>query len=181
MSGGDGNPEGRLIGLLLPIGIVFVALTISNGMELGERVAQHKRLQTSLTAVRQQVIVGQAKGRRMAEVGRAVLDLAPTNQYAADIQRRFRIRPTGSRGEPAAVEPANEPEANRGAASPAPAVPAAVAPGSAGIPRAPSTAPANNPRPGIPSPATNGPVGSQFNLRPDGATLPATPQRPVGR
>lgn len=130
MSGGGMGPEGRLIGLMLPVGVVFLALVVSNAMELGERVAQHKRLQANLTVVRQQVVVGQSKNRRLAEVGKAILDLAPTNQLAAGIQKRFRIRPTGSRGEPAAVEHPGGAETNAPAAGlPAPALGTAPAAG----------------------------------------------------
>lgn len=167
MSADDSGSEGRLIGLLLPVGIVFLALVVSNAMELGERVAQHKRVQASLTVVRQQVTVGQSKGRRLAEVGRAVLDLAPTNQYAAAIQKRFRIRPTGSRGEPAAVEATSEPGVNPGAASAMPPDAPAITPDVASA----------APRLSLSFSATNAPNGSQFNLRPDGVGLPATPQR----
>ncbi len=124
MSGGGMGPEGRLIGLMLPVGIVFLALVVSNAMELGERVAQHKRLQANLTVVRQQVVVGQSKNRRLAEVGKAILDLAPTNQFAAAIQKRFRIRPTGSRGEPTAVEHPGGAETNAPAAGPGTLLPA---------------------------------------------------------
>lgn len=179
------DSEGRLVGLLLPIGIVFVALVVSNSMELGDRIAQHKRLQTNLTAVRQQVTVGQAKGRRLAEVGRGVLDLAPTNRYAADIQRRFRIRPTGSRGQPTAVEPIAEPATVGGATSAPP--PNAFSPVAAPQPVAPGpspTAPAvstNALHLGIPLPATNAVRGSQFSLGLEGPSQPIAPQRATSR
>lgn len=179
------GPEGRVIGLLLPIGIVFVALVVSNSMELGERITQHKRLQTNLTAVRQQVTVGQAKGRRLAEVGRGVLDLAPTNRYAADIQRRFRIRPTGSRGQPTAVEPIAEPATIGGATSAPPsnasspaAVPQSPTPGPS--PTAPAV-PTNALNLRVPLSATNAPRGSQFNLGLEGPSQPIAPQRTTGR
>lgn len=185
MSGNGMRPEGRLIGLMLPVGIVFLALVVSHAMDLGEHVAQHKRLQANLTVVRQQVVVGQSKNRRLAEVGKGILDLAPTNQFAAAIQQRFRIRPTGSRGEPAAVYSPGGGETNApppAVAATAPALPAATlgmtlpAAGATPLPAVDTTLP-QTPQPLA---QTNAPARGPYSLQP---RLPAAPlaPRPPGK
>ncbi len=178
MNGEGSGPDGRLIGLLLPVGIVFVALIASNAMDLGDGVSQHKRLQSNLTVARQQVVVGQAKNRRLADVGRGIIDLAPTNRYAAAIQTRFQIRPS-SRGGSAMVDAAPGSATNRPApGASAPAV--APAPDSTA---APSVAPPASPYFQMTNPPGWKAEGGQFSLeaRPVGPTAAPPGPRPPGR